>query len=228
MSEEQSLEVRRVFEEFQDFLAPRLDCYEQAIYLYIFRHSRLVGKAEVVIGFKSARKKMAFGVGQEGTPMSESTCYKKLQSLQVKGCLRVLESERDGTRVLIILPAEMDGLVPAPSASPATTLEEDDFFNVPLNRASILRREGNRCFYCLRQLSEGNYVIEHVISRPLGDNGYRNVVAGCRSCNNQKDNMDAEDFLRLLYRKCVLNAEELEERVGALHLLQQGVLKPEI
>ena len=32
---------------------------EQAIYLYVFRHSRLLGVEEVLIGFKSARKKMA-------------------------------------------------------------------------------------------------------------------------------------------------------------------------
>lgn len=43
------------FVQFQDFLAPKLDTYEQAIYLYIFRHSRMLGKPEVVIGFKSAR-----------------------------------------------------------------------------------------------------------------------------------------------------------------------------
>ena len=59
MTDAPSLDVGRVLQEFQDFLAPKLDCYEQAIYLYLFRHSRLHGKAEVVVGFKSARKRMA-------------------------------------------------------------------------------------------------------------------------------------------------------------------------
>lgn len=68
--------------DFQDHLAPKLDTYEQAIYLYIFRHSRLVGLEEVVIGFKSARTRMACGVGQDGSPMSESTMYKKLTQLE--------------------------------------------------------------------------------------------------------------------------------------------------
>ena len=58
------INVERVLVEFQDFLAPKLDTYEQAIYLYILRHSRLIGQEEVVIGFKSARRKMSFGVGQ--------------------------------------------------------------------------------------------------------------------------------------------------------------------
>lgn len=52
-----------LFIQYQDYLAPRLDVYEQALYLYIARHTIAVGQAEATIGFKSARKKMAFGVG---------------------------------------------------------------------------------------------------------------------------------------------------------------------
>ena len=68
------MEVKITFEEFQDYLAPTLDTYEQAVYLYILRHGRLQGKAEVTIGFKYARKKMALGIGENGKPMSEGTC----------------------------------------------------------------------------------------------------------------------------------------------------------
>ena len=35
------MDAKRMLEEFQDYLAPKLDTYEQAIYLYILRHSRL-------------------------------------------------------------------------------------------------------------------------------------------------------------------------------------------
>ena len=42
--------------QFQDHLAPRLDTYEQAIYLYVFRHTRLIGQDEAVLGFKSAAR----------------------------------------------------------------------------------------------------------------------------------------------------------------------------
>ena len=57
------MDVKAIIEQFQDYPAPRLDTYEQALYLYIFRHSRLLGNAEVTIGFKSSRLKMAFGIG---------------------------------------------------------------------------------------------------------------------------------------------------------------------
>jgi hypothetical protein len=57
------MDIKEFFQDFQDYLAPRLDVYEQAIYLYIFRHSRLQGETEVTIGFRSARPQMAFGIG---------------------------------------------------------------------------------------------------------------------------------------------------------------------
>lgn len=43
------MDAKIVVEEFQDYLAPKLDTYEQAIYLYVFRHGRLQGKSEVTI-----------------------------------------------------------------------------------------------------------------------------------------------------------------------------------
>jgi hypothetical protein len=37
------MDAKAVIEQFQDYLAPKLDTYEQALYLYIFRHNRLQG-----------------------------------------------------------------------------------------------------------------------------------------------------------------------------------------
>src|ERR1700728_3597724 len=98
------MEPKEFIEQFQDYLAPKLDTYEQALYLCIFRHSRLLGADEVVIGFKSARKRMACGVGQDGTPMSENTAYEKLRCLQSKGCIEIVSSERTGRRIRLKLP----------------------------------------------------------------------------------------------------------------------------
>ena len=45
------MDAARFLREFHDFLAPKPDTYEQALYLYIVRHSRLEGKDNAVIGF---------------------------------------------------------------------------------------------------------------------------------------------------------------------------------
>src|SRR5262245_21518290 len=97
--------------EFQDHLAPKLTTYEQAIYLYIFRHSRLIGLDEVVIGLKSARKRMALGIGKAGSPISERQCYETVKVLESKGCLEVGDVERFGTRIRPRLPSEIPGLI---------------------------------------------------------------------------------------------------------------------
>ena len=222
------MDLKQFLEEFQDHLAPNLDTYEQAIYLYIFRHSRLQGKLEIVVGFKSARQQMAFGVGEHGKAMSESSCYKKLRSLESKRCLHIVGAERNGTKVKLHLPSEIEGLIPPKQDTFELSLEEMNFFDVPENRAAIVRREGNKCFYCLRSITSSNYVIEHVVSRPEGNNSYLNLVASCLSCNNKKGNALAEDFLRTLYRAGYLTEVDFEQRLLALQMLKNGELKPNV
>jgi hypothetical protein len=215
-----------VLKEFQDYLVPKLDTYEQAIYLYIFRHTRLIGVEKAVIGFKSARRRMACGIGEKGKPMSENTAYVKCQSLQDKGCIVILDSNRDGRKIRLRLPHEIPGVVVDPTPQAPPDLEVEDFFGVPSNRERILEREARRCFYCLRHLTAENHVIEHVVSRPAGDNGYRNVVAACRECNNRKNFSAAEDWLRTLYREGFLDAVTFQERQSYLERLSAGELKP--
>lgn len=211
---------------YQDHAAPMLDVYEQAVYLYIARHTLLPGSSEAVIGFKSARKKMAFGVGQAGTPPSEGVIYAKLKSLASKGFIEILASERSGTRVRLFTPLEIPGVVQSPAEISVLTLEEADFFEDPARRKLILERDRYKCFYCLKCLDENTYVIEHVISRPEGRNSYQNLVASCRTCNNRKGPTHADDYLRLIYRDGLLGQNEFKERQQQLECLRRGDLKP--
>lgn len=220
------MDAKQVLEQFHDYLAPKLDTYEQAIYLYVLRHSRLQGLDEIVVGFKSARRRIAMGIGEKGKPMAERTCYDKLRSLQAKGCLQVVASEQNGTRLRLRLPSEIEGLIVAVVDEIAVSFEELDFFSIPEYRLAILERDGNRCAYCLRAIDESNYVIEHVASRPVGDNSYRNLVAACRGCNNRKGKSPAEDFLRLLYREGLLSSADLQARLDMIRRVQSGELKP--
>lgn len=215
--------------QFIDHCVPKLDVYEQVIYLYAIRHSRAIGQRQTVIALKSARKKLSFGIGKAGTPPSESVCYEKARSLQEKGLLRIIASERSGTRMDVFLPREA-GFAPRNLTEPAQEkrIEDLDFFSDPELRHAILERDEETCFYCKSELNGENYVIEHVVSRPEGDNTFRNLVAACRQCNNRKSGSAAPDYLRILFREGFLSAEEFEERMGALELLKLGKLRPRI
>ncbi len=228
-NESSNIDLKLFIEQFHDFLAPKLDTYEQALYLYIFRHSRLLGLDEVVIGFKSARARMACGIGEKGKPMSENSAYEKLQSLKSKGCIEIVSSERTGRRLRLKLPSEIPGVITSPAdEASAVSIEDMDFFSVPENRPFILERESHHCFYCKRSLNSENYVIEHIVSRPEGNNSYRNLVAACRECNNRKNDSSADDFLRTLYRESFLTATELQSCMEKIERLKNGELKPKI
>ena len=220
------IDVREFLIQFQDYAAPNLDTYEQAIYLYVFRHSRLIDKDEVTIGFKSHRSRLATGVGEGGKPMSEKSAYTKLASLQEKGFITALRTNHKGRLLKLHLPSEIPGLIKPDIAEVEADIELMDFFSVPENRAALLRREQSRCFYTLQQLDKDNFIVEHVVSRPAGDNSYQNCVAASRETNNKKGSGTAEDYLRRLFREGFLNETEFQDRNRALSDLKLGLLKP--
>jgi len=106
-----AMDLREFIAQFQDHLAPKLDTYEQAIYLFVFRHSRLIGLEQVTLGFKSARIRIARGAGEKGKPMSLNTVYLKLASLQSKGCIDILRTTAEGRVLRLRVPSEIPGLI---------------------------------------------------------------------------------------------------------------------
>jgi hypothetical protein len=220
------IDLKEFFIQFQDHLAPKLDTYEQAIYLYIFRKSRLLGIDEVTIGFKTARARLATGIGEGGKPMSETSCYSRLRSLEQKGCIKVVRTNHDGRLLRLYLPSEIQGVIPPPALERVIDIETMDFFDDSANRLLLLKRENYKCFYTLQKLDKDNFIVEHVVSRPAGNNSYRNCVAASREANNKKGATSAEDFLRRLYRENILNESEFQDRIRVLAQLKNGLLKP--
>jgi len=132
---------------------------------------------------------MATGIGEGGKPMSESSAYKKVASLAAKGCLTIVRTNHAGRVLRLHLPSEIPNLICESATAELVDIESMDFFNVPENRALLLKREGNRCFYTLQHLDESNFIVEHVVSRPASNNGYRNCVAASREANNKKGDL---------------------------------------
>lgn len=223
------MQTEKYIQDIIDFAEPQMDVYEFAIYMYLVRHTRLSGKTEDVFGFKSIRKTMVIGVGEKGTPMSEGTCYGRLKSLEQKGFIKTLDSVFSGQRIKVFYPSEIPGLIKEDISQPTIIdIEELDFFETPENREKILERDERKCFYCFKNLSTDGYVIEHVISRPQGNNSYRNLVASCRTCNNKKDNLSVNDFMRKLYRDNIISDIELTTVTEKLERLKNGELKPKL
>jgi hypothetical protein len=218
-----------IWKQCEDLVIPRLhlSVYERAVYLHLVRHSRLEGKARVC--FSIAR--LAQGAG-----LTKRAASNSLRGLRAKGALRFVERGRAGHVVEVRLPEEIravrEAKIAAETAARASgrdTLEEADFLETRALREAIHRREGGRCFYCMRRLAPMTRCLDHVTPRARnGGNTYRNVVSACVECNSQKGERRADDFLRWLYREGHLTAEEFRGRLRALHALASGKLRPSL
>ena len=220
------IDARTAIEQYQDYLAPQLDVYEQAVYLYILRHSRLIGKPRLKVELKTARQQIAKGLGKRGSRIAAATCLEKLRSLDAKGCISLSGKRDSAPTVQVFLPSEMPDLIESIGGECTTDLETLDFFNDAANRRRVFKREDGRCFYCRRKLSDSNTSIDHVRPRQSGDNGFRNIVASCKRCNNRKGDSSAEDLLRVLFRESIVKADLLSDRLDALQMLRDGRLRP--
>lgn len=218
--------LKKEFEAYSDFIACRLDVYEQGIFLFLFRQSHLRGETQATISMKRDRLRLGLGIGDGTKPMSEGTFAKKTASLESKGLVSRINSGRSGTTLLVTLPTLSTMYLDAQAKPEAPLATEIDYFWDEVGRAAILRREKFQCFYCFSTLKGIDYVMEHVVSRPEGTNDYRNIVAACQSCNNKKGNWSAEEYLRKLRREHRISEEEFDGRVSALDDLRSGRLVP--
>ncbi|MDH7486351.1 MAG: HNH endonuclease [Anaerolineae bacterium] len=59
--------------------------------------------------------------------------------------------------------------------------------SLPLNRRTVLARDGYTCQYCGRQPDRSELTLDHVLPRSRGGKtAWENVVAACTRCNQRK------------------------------------------
>lgn len=210
----------QIWKQFEDILAPRLrmNVIERAVYSLLFRHSRL-----------ESRRRFCFSISwlTRALRLNTTTVRRAVRRLAGKGALRIVERTYRGHVVEVFLPDEIGAARVIPRTSPALDLAMADFLARRELRNAIHRREGGRCFYCLREVPQRQRCLDHVVPEVShGPNGYRNLVSCCLNCNVRKSGIPAGDYLRRLYRLRRLNATELAERLRALQALARGKLKP--
>lgn len=212
----------RVWVEVEDGLVPalRLTPIERALYGYLVRHTRITGKRRL----RCSRAWLA-----HGTRTSGNTARKALRSLADKRALRILERGHGGHMIEVLLPREIPGCKGGQPDRSVFHLEKANFFSAPELRRAIFERDGNRCFYCRRELTRHTRALDHVVPRAgQGRDSYRNLAACCLECNTEKRCKEPVELLRKLYRERRLSGAELAERLRALKALRQGKLKPKV
>ena len=69
-----------------------------------------------------------------------------------------------------------------------------DYYADPARRLSLLDRDKYRCVYCLLDISEDKYHLDHIV--PLsrgGSNRKNNLLASCEDCNQRKQGLCPSD-----------------------------------
>lgn len=213
-------DLEKLIQDVEDHLVPRLkmDVAEARLYCHLLRHSRLEGKREVVVSVAQLCDAMN---------CSKNAVKPRLRSLEEKGIVQITNTGWAGTKLRVFLPREIPGAIPEDSDQDSNDIQTLDFYKDPRYRPAIFEREGGRCFYCGRSLSDGDYGLDHVEPQVAkGNNSYRNVVAACHSCNSSKGGASGADHVRALYRRGFLSAEDLEDRLAQIRRLSDGELRP--
>ena len=218
----------QVWKDFEDLLAPYLSfsVNDRVVYSHLFRHSRLESKPQFAFTMTWLAR---------GTGLCRKTVRESVRRLIARAVLDLIERSRQGYLVRVRLPEEIRAVRAAkialtrqaPPPRAALSLEDTDFLRTKPLRGAIHRREGGRCFYCLRLLNHRRRCLDHVVPRVnSGGNSYRNLVSCCLDCNSQKGERHAVEFVRSLYRDRRLSSDELSGRLRALDALAAGKLKP--
>jgi biotin operon repressor len=193
---------------------------QRSLYYHLLRHTRLLGRQSHLFAIDPLAD--ALGV-------SDFSIRRDIRTMHEKGCIHIEQRSRRGHEIRVVLPSEIPGLIPSGKSPQPLDVEEIDFFSGRRFVEVLLARQDGVCFYCMKGLRATECELDHVVPRALGeDHSYRNVVAACHECNTTKQERQADDFLRCLYRRGVLSQPELEGRLAALLALQSGELVPDL
>lgn len=210
-----------VYIDNEDLLAPQLglDAWERVVYYYLLRHTRLKGLFSAHFAVAPLSRVL---------PLSDFKVREVFRSLDAKGCLKIEDRSRHGHLIRVLLPAEIQGLVRPSVEAPIVDISTLDFSDRRYV-GTLLARENDACFYCLRSLTIETCELDHLVPQADHiDNSYSNIVASCHNCNKAKGSTAAADFLRERYRAGLLSEVELQQRLVTLDAVQSGELVPDI
>jgi hypothetical protein len=215
------MDASLIIRQCEDYLFPamKFTVRERVLYYHLLRHTHFEGKPAALVAILPVANAMG---------VAESSAREDIRSLNERGCIKIEDRSRNGHLVRVLLPEEIEGIVPKSTPATELDLEHLDFFSGRRFLFALLAREDNRCFYCLKGIRPQSCELDHVVSLANGtDHSYRNIVCSCHECNTTKQAQAAPDFVRALYRKGVLSQAELEDRLGAIEQLQAGQLFPD-
>jgi hypothetical protein len=191
--------IKNVIEEFVDYLLPELTPYEASIYLYLLRNSFIKNNnLEVRVGKRTIAA--GFGKGSRGAKTNYEHVSQILKNLEGKECIKVGNTNRDGTSYIINLPKN----VPLVEEKIAILLPgdmEEDYFTDQENRIKIFERDKMLCQYCGEKVTQKTATIDHYTPQSNGGkHNKENLKTCCLVCNSIKSGKTFEEAAPFLLK----------------------------
>lgn len=189
--------LKPVVEQFVDLLMPALTPYEAGLYVFFLRSSYFKSNlADIRIGKRTLADNL-------GSSRGEKTNYahvtKLIGGLKSKGCIKVGDTNRDGTLYTVLLPKDIP-LVKEKLAIKADPVDEDYFTN-PAKRKEIFERDNHTCFYCGDKVTDKNATLDHLTPQHKGGKHLKdNLKTSCLTCNSIKSGKTYEEAAPLLLK----------------------------
>jgi hypothetical protein len=154
-----------------------------------------------------------------GKPMSHDVVKRGINDLMKIGIIEKTPSKPGQVNEYVVkLPSELRQVQEFIEIENRDEIEEyddsrDDYYTDKEKRIEILKRDDYKCFYCLCDLKQDNFYLDHIFPRSNGGHDWKsNLVASCRTCNTRKNADDAETFLISNYRKGLFAQNEYLEQ----------------
>lgn len=184
-----------------------------AVYHVLFHLSWFEnGNGEVVIPWSQVG---SFILSDQGNIIDSMTVRRRLPLLIENKCI-VVNRQRSGANMITVnLPSEIPNCRKLIQKEEQEALTQpdlkdvSDYYNDSQRRLVILHRDCHTCVYCTAQLSEDNFVLDHLIPVSKGgSNRKHNLVIACEVCNRRRSDSDPIPFLRENYRQQLLTQDE--------------------
>ena len=175
--------LQKIIEQFVDFLMPALTPYEASLYIFFLRNSHIKNNSpEIRIGKRTIAENIS---SVRATTTNYAQVTKLVDGLEEKGCIKIGDTNRDGTLYNIFLPEE----IPSVKEKLAITADpvEEDFFTNPEKRKEIFKRDKYTCFYCGEKVTPENSTLDHLVPQSKdGKHTKENLKTSCLICNSIK------------------------------------------
>ncbi|MFZ2147406.1 MAG: HNH endonuclease [Sedimentisphaerales bacterium] len=184
-----------------------------AIYHVLFHLSYFeTGKGEVIIPWA---KVGSFIRSDQGNIIDDSTTVKRrLGDLLQNKCITINRKRGGANEIFVHLPSKIEPcrkLIEAEEISirKESTKNDVDYYTDPSRRLNVFDRDNRRCVYCLLELSEDSFFLDHLIPVSKGGTNRRyNLAVACEGCNQRKQDKDPIEFLQSNYRSHLIKQNE--------------------